>query len=237
MLLYLLKKNGSNIKDVGDGSQLRSQTKFPPKHYTDLFKGLGANPPQVNPKDNSGVLIISSNSSQEVEIGTSVMLINSVNAMQYLYNSDHGYATDNGGKGKVMTLNDGFMSEMLKKYKDRFDLKDVRFYTEITPVDLKTNKPIDNPHLVECQKIKYNGTKYTTPTNYPCPNNTKVLTRPRFGKIPGNREIPIDNLKIIGNPDIGFEIRVTFKYEYDQQSFSCDAMHKIQPSNKTSCTI
>ena len=54
------------------------------------------------------------------------------------------------------------------------------------------------------------------------------MTRPRFGteNIASTNEIP-DNLKIIGNPDIGFEVRVTFEYKYGQQDFSCDAMHRF----------
>ena len=227
---YGIKHNGSKLKYyepllIGDENGHNLKT---PSFYEKLFEELGLNPPLGSPTKNSGVPIINSSfPKSKIEIGTSVMLVNSVNALQYLYNSDPaGYSG-----GKTMNIPAGGMvSEMLKKYKKRFDLKDVQFGIKIYPMNLQTGKSIDTTS-VECRSMFYDGTKYDTDTSTNCPNN-KVLTRPRFGKAPAGSEIPKDYLKIIGNPDIGFEVRVTFEYKRNEQVFSCDAMQKFNHSIK-----
>ena len=216
--LLIGDENGHNLKT--------------PSFYKKLFEELGLNPPNPpleSPTKNSGVPIINSSFPKpKIEIGTSVMLVNSVNALQYLYNSDPaGYSS-----GKTMNIPAGGMvSEMLKKYKKRFDLKDVQFGIKIYPMNLQEGKSIEYNRVVGCRRMSYNGTKYVTDTLTNCPNN-KVLTRPRFGKAPAGSEIPKDYLKIIGNPDIGFEVRVTFEYKRNEQVFSCDAMQKFNHSIK-----
>ncbi len=194
-----------------------------PSLYTNLFKQLGVDPLLKSPTINSGVPIIKSSSSTEIEIGTSAMLVNSVNALQYLYNSDPLYST--GPKGKKLTnIPEGVVSKMLKAYSGRFNLKDVSFYVKITPIDLKTNEPIQNLNNA-CQITHYNGTEYVSQS---CPQSGYILTRPHFGTVPNGSEIP-SNLKIIGNPDIGFEIKVSFEYK---QNLSCDMIHRFSHSIK-----
>ena len=128
--------------------------------------------------------------------------------------------------GKTMSIPaDGVISEMLKKYKEKFGLKDVEFGIKIYPIDLQTGESIKHDRVVGCQRMSYNGTKYVVDTSTKCPSD-KVLTRPRFGKAPADSEIP-EYLKIIGNPNIGFEVRVNFEYTRNEQTFSCDAMHKF----------
>ena len=78
--------DSGNIKDVGDGSALN----FPPQMYRTLFQDLlGETLSSVNPKDHTGVPVITTDTNP-IEIAPGVMLINSVNALQYLYNLEPG---------------------------------------------------------------------------------------------------------------------------------------------------
>ena len=120
-----------NIKDVGDGSELA----FPPQMYQELYKnvvGMDIDPPiKVSPQSNTGEPIISDVSTYPIEISTSVLFVNSANALQYLYNSDSAYST---GDGKLISTNNGLMSSMYQKYKERFGLDNIQFYVKITPL-------------------------------------------------------------------------------------------------------
>ena len=131
-----------NIKDVGDGSELA----FPPQMYQELYKnvvGMDINPPiKVSPQSNTGEPIISDVSTYPIEISTSVLFVNSANALQYLYNSDSAYST---GDGKLISANNGLMSSMYQKYKERFGLDNIQFYVKITPLQdsaVITTRPI-----------------------------------------------------------------------------------------------
>ena len=133
-----IKKNGTIINDVGDGSELS----FPPEKYKTLYKNLGISPATQDPKTNTGKVLIGS--THPYDLSTSTLLVNSVNALQYLYNSDNLFFTDNSGMGKMYTLDgitsmvDGEMASLWEQYKDRFDLEDINFYIKIAPIDLTT---------------------------------------------------------------------------------------------------
>ena len=87
-----------NIKDVNDGSELS----FPPDMYKTLYKNLGLGTvSSQTPKDNTGQVVIGN--TYPYDVSTSTLLVNSVNALQYLYNSDNGFFTANSGKGKKYT--------------------------------------------------------------------------------------------------------------------------------------
>ena len=119
-----------NIQDVGDGSQLN----FPLnciKHYTKSCSMNISPPIKVSPQSNTGHLIISDKSTHPVEISTSTLIVNSINALQYLYNSDAAYSI---GDGKSISGNSGLMSSLLQKYKDQFDLSNTQFYIKIVPI-------------------------------------------------------------------------------------------------------
>ena len=109
-----------NIKDVGDGSELN----FPPQMYQRLYKnlvGMDINPPiKVSPKSNIGKPLVSDKNTHPIEISTSTLVVNSVNALQYLYNSDSAYST---GDGKLMNNNNSVISSLIQKYKERFELE------------------------------------------------------------------------------------------------------------------
>ena len=197
-----------NIEDVNSGSELS----FPPEMYKTLYKSLGIPSPTGDPQANAGKPLIGS--TYPFDISTSMLIINSVNALQYLYNSDNGFLTENSGKGKMYTVNamdSGQMSSILEKYGDQFDLEDIRFYIKVAPIDLKTEKEMTSP-----------------------PN--KIITRPRFGKAQHGQLSSA--LEVLGDPDIGFEITLTLKYDRNDQEYACDASHRfshqIKPIVKTS---
>ena len=214
--LFLDKDTGKswdttgNIKDVNDGSKIY----FPPQHYRDLFKNLGLNVGAQNPKDNTGEFIIGN--TYPYDISTSTLLVNSVNALQYLYNYDNTFFTGNSRKGKKYTINgmtSGKMSSIIKKYANRFDLEDVELYIKISPIDLQTNQPMT-----------------TSPPS-------QILTRPRFINNPKNHT-PSPALNVLGDTNIGFEIRVRLKYKKEDQVYDCEASHRfthqIKPLMETS---
>ena len=120
-----------NIQDVGDGSQFN----FPPQKYQGLYKnlvGMDISPPiKVSMQSNTGHPIISDKSTHPIEISTSTLIVNSVNALQYLYNSDAAYST---GDGKNISTGSGLMSSLLQKYKDQFNLGNIEFYVKIVPI-------------------------------------------------------------------------------------------------------
>ena len=131
-----------NIKDIGDGSELY----FPPQIYQKLYKdlvGMDIDPPiKVIPQSNTGKPIISDKNTYPIETSTSVLIVNSANVLQYLYNSDPAYST---GDGKHISANNGLMSSIYQKYKERFGLDNIQFYVKITPLKdsaVITTRPI-----------------------------------------------------------------------------------------------
>ena len=147
-----IKKNGSTIVDVNDGRELS----FPPEMYKALYNNLGVSFPIQYPETNTGKPLIGD--TYPFDLSTFVLIVNSVNALQYLYNSDNSFFTGNAKKGNKYTssgMSSGAISEMLKKYEDDFDLENLEFYIKITPIDLTSNEEMTSP-----------------------PN--KILARPRF---------------------------------------------------------
>ena len=133
-----IKDDGGVIKDVGSGSELS----FPPEMYKTLYTNLGVSPSIGNPQSNTGKPLIGD--SYPYDISTAVLIVNSVNALQYLYNSDNGF--NSGSKGKMHTAGgNGNMSNLLKKYEDQFDLAGMKFYIKVTPIDLQTEEEVASP--------------------------------------------------------------------------------------------
>ena len=198
----------NNIKHVNSGSKLS----FPPQMYKTLYTNLGVSPPIQDPGTNTDKPLIGA--TYPFEISTSTLIVNSVNALQYLYNSDNGFFTENSGKGKMYTSNSGEISTLLKSYKDRFDLEPIKFYVKIAPIDLTTDKAMTSP-----------------------PSN--ILTRPRIHN-PQNALISPD-LDVLGDPNIGFEITVNLEYTQNDQVYECNAMHRfthqVKPITKRSQSI
>ena len=188
-----IKDDGGVIKDVGSGSELS----FPPEMYKTLYTNLGVSPSIGNPQSNTGKPLIGD--SYPYDISTAVLIVNSVNALQYLYNSDNGF--NSGSKGKMHTAGgNGNMSNLLKKYEDQFDLAGMKFYIKVTPIDLQTEEEVASPP-------------------------SQILTRPRIHN-PQNVLLP-SALEVLGDPDIGFEIKVTLEYERNNQEYTCDASHRF----------
>ena len=204
---YNTSKPG-NIEHVKSGSELH----FPPDMYRTLYENLGVMDGAFiqDPETNTGDPLIGD--TYPYDLSTSVLIVNSVNALQHLYNSDNGFFTDPSGIGKMYTLSsmsDGVISEALKKYQEKFDLdsSSIKFYIKIAPIDLTTNDVLSSH-----------------------PN--KILTRPRFYN-PQNMSIsPAFNVVGVSRDDIGFEIKVTLEYNRDDQKYSCDAMHRFSHQSK-----
>ena len=175
-----------NIKDTGRGSQLN----FPPHMYQSLYKNLVgmdiSTPIKISPETNTGKILISDKSLHPIEISTSTLVVNSINALQYLYNSDPDYSTNNGKN---------VSSSSYKKYEERFKLDNIQFYVKITPVQ-------DNTVL----------------------NVRPILTRPRF---PQKSNAISSDLTILGEMDVGFEVKAQLEYQTNQQNFSCDAKRRF----------
>ena len=198
----------NNIKHINSGSELS----FPPEMYKTLYKNLGVSPPTQDPGTNTGVPLIGA--TYPFEISTSTLIVNSVNALQYLYNSDNGFFTENSGKGKMYTSNSGEISTLLKSYEDRFDLENIKFYIKVAPIDLIEEKAMTSPP-------------------------SKILTRLRFHNSGGAQLSPA--LSVLGDPNIGFEIKVNLEYTQNDQDYTCDAMHRfihqIKPITKRSQSL
>ncbi len=192
-----IKDDGGVVKDVGSGSELS----FPPEMYNELYKSLGITPPTGDPQSNTGKPLIGA--TYPFDISTSTLIVNSVNALQYLYNSDNGFFTENSGDGKMYTvngMNSGNMFSILEKYGDQFDLENLKFYIKISPINLQTEKPIASPP-------------------------SKILTRPRFHNPQGAQLSPA--LNVLGDPEIGFEITIMLKYNRNDQGYRCNASHRF----------
>ena len=147
------------------------------------------------------------------------------------------------------TLSNGRIPALWKQYKEQFNLDNVKFYVRIAPVDLashnKVLKTYAEINAVDgtdgiCKKTRYNGSSFVT-SNYSCPvhtsdsNHKLILTHPRLIN-PDNaslRRFITPDLTIVGNEDIGFEIKVMLKYKRNDQDFSCEAMHTFTHSTKS----
>ena len=226
----------AGIKDVAGHSRSTphpSQLKFPDV-FSENLKNLSMSISSGSSGDwvNTGVDIIQMKNNN-IELGSSVFIVNAVNVLQYLYNADSTYFTGtrkNGSEvwGKIWSnLGSG---SALEKYKKRFDLEDLNIYLLIRPVDtsagthtvLKTEADVST----KCQKASASGGTLTS-TSYTCPKNGShhlLLTRPRLvadivQKIPSY-------VVLHGNPDLGFELKVTIEYKEAKASekLHCDTM-------------
>ena len=195
---------------------------FPPQMYRDLFEKIGLSyNANDTPENNSGVRLIRRVSPFLIETSTSVLLINFVNALQYLYNSDPNEYFSAQGKEVTMPH-----LETLEGYKERFGLRDIKFYIKISPFNLATNEVMNSNSDIQCKKTQYNGSAYVI-SNYSCPTRAGrrlIVTRPRFHN-PNNITKILPNIQIVGNPDIGFELKVLVDYTLNEQEFSCEGMH------------
>ena len=201
---YNTSKPG-NIEHVKSGSELH----FPPDMYRTLYENLGVMDGAFiqDPETNTGDPLIGD--TYPYDLSTSVLIVNSVNALQHLYNSDNGFLNDPSGMGKEYTSGSmftGAISEVLKKYEEDFDLENLKFYIKITPIDLTTNEEMTSPP-------------------------SQILTRPRFHNPQGAALTPA--LNVLGDEDAGFEITVTLKYEREDQEYTCNASHRFSHSGKT----
>ena len=224
------------IKDVAGHSRSTtnpSQLKFP-GIFAKTFKNLSITIPAGSDGDwvNTGVDIVKRNS-DKVELGTSILIINTVNVLQYLYNSDKDYFTgtrQNSTEVWGKRWSNMISGSPLAKYKKQFDLSELNAYLLIRPVELGNETPnvltTEAQVQTKCQKASASGTTLTT-TSYTCPkdgNHHLLLTRPRLGK---NviRKIP-SHVVLHGNPDLGFELKVTIEYQKSNSSENlyCDVM-------------
>ena len=220
-----------------EGSNIELGSQFPPYLYRDMFAKLGISAGAFTPKANSGVPLFKifdntdPNNTDPIEISTSVLIVNSVNALQYLYNSDPEFFTGHSGKGRLFGTSD---LSALEKYKQDSDLKDIAFYLKISPVNLETNEVITQSSHIQCQETIYDGSQYIA-SNIACPTNGThrlIVTRPRFHDS-NNVDTIAAFLKIIGNENLGFEIKALLEYTTDDdQNFSCDGMHRFSHQSK-----
>ena len=230
----LIMPASQNIKDIAGHSRSTtnmSKLKFPgifAKTLKDMSMTISAG--SDGHWVNTGVDIIKMQNNQ-LELGSSVFIINTVNVLQYLYNSDQNYFTGtrkNGTEvwGKIWSTMDSGSS--LEKYKKKYAMNDLNVYLLIRPVELDAGVnnvlKTENDVKTKCQKATASGSTLTT-THYTCPKNGShylLLTRPRLTtdviqKIPSH-------VVLHGNPDLGFELKVTIEYEKPNFSdkFYCD---------------
>ena len=97
--------------------------------YKKIFKRLTGSSTSDN-VINAGMPLITNpadSTTKPIEIAPSVMLVNFVNFLQYLYNSNVAYSI---GDGKLISLNSpvqGSIPYFLERYKERFNLKKFEF--------------------------------------------------------------------------------------------------------------
>ena len=225
----LLSRSGtgvSNFNDLKNGSSL----KFP-GFINNVFNQLSINIGGGLAGDwaNTGVDIIEIDSSDKIHLGSSIFLINQVNVLQYLYNSDVAFFTGNVVSGQAMGKKFSMNSHPeLKKYAEKYGLQDLNLYILIRPVNLKTREAIS--HSDSQLNSKVQDCTYTSTNSSPqCSNSSgtrpKILTRPRLA----SGIVPHPNVVLHGNPHLGFELKVTLAYEYrdskgTSQDLSCEAM-------------
>ena len=113
-------------------------------------------------------MLISDKNTHPIEISTSTLVVNSTNALQYLYNADSAYSA---GDGKLMNNNNRVISSLIQKYEERFELNNVQFYLKITPV--RDNNPINTRPIL---------TRLSSPSNAnEIPLDLKILGEEKIG--------------------------------------------------------
>ncbi len=220
------------ITDTSSGNNL-SLT----KKYKDLYKALTNNTPPAL-LVNTGVPLVKLSNSGFINIGTSVLLVNSVNFLQYMYNSDPAFFNGNSGKGKEFTITSStqasnkVIASLWKDYLKKYNLQNVKFYIRINPVDLKNQKVIESYSGIKCHYTRYNGSKFVS-TEIPCPRPSThpahklVLTHPRLAVSGTSTLNSSSNLRTIGNPDLGFQVTVKLSYEKNNQDYFCKSMQRF----------
>ena len=219
ILLQYNTSKTNNYKDIRGGASL----KFP-----DIIKNTILDQLKVSITSstgngdwaNTGMDLIRFDASGKIHLASSVFLINQVNVLQYLYNSDSGFFNGNSGKGKKFNM---ASHTKLKEYAQKYGLKDLSLYILIQPFNLKNNQVINNYSGIQCGQQE--GTTYTS---YTCPTNGShrlILTRPLLAK---NLQ-PASDVILYGNPYLGFQIKTTIEYQRldskgNNQDLSCDAL-------------
>ena len=233
------------IADTSSGSDIGA-----PEMYKKLYEALTNSVAPVQ-LVNTGVPLVDVDSSGGTKVGTSVLLVNSVNFLQYLYNSDPDFFT---GDGKQFLINDTSninkerIAFLWQEYLKKYNLKNVQFYIKINPVNLTTQKVIESSTDIKCQEITYDGSQFIStslascPSSSPYPSHPLILTHPRLVLDEGSSSsaaafkarISHDHskLKTIGNPDLGFQLTIKLKYEKGNQGYDCKAMQRFSHQNR-----
>ena len=220
------------ITDTSSGNNLSLTDK-----YKNLYEELTNNTPPAL-LVNTGVPLVNLSGSGFINIGTSVLLVNSVNFLQYMYNSDPEFFNGNSGKGKDFTItsststsNNKVIASLWKDYLKKYNLQNVKFYIRINPVDLKNQKVIESYSGIKCYYTRYKGSKFVS-TEIPCPRPSShpshklVLTHPRLS-VGTSTLSSSSNLRTIGNPDLGFQVTVKLSYEKNNQDYFCKSMQRF----------
>ena len=193
----------------------------------------------------------------KLEIASSVLLINAVNFLQYLYNSDSRFFNGNSGLGKKFTINDNMtvlnanaegMHSLWNKYRQKYNLTDMEYYINVSPVILPAYKVIDDYDDIKCRKSYYDGANAKFATKpYDCPkdsshknsNHKLILTSPHLSS-PANSDHILASDKsspfrsyYLGNNNMGFQLKVKLSYKQNDQEMSCSAMQIFTHQTKT----
>lgn len=149
---------------------------------------------------------------RKIILGNGVLLVNSVNFLQNLYNHDGEYCNGNQGKGKLLGANHSLLSGLEMS---SLRMKNARVYLKIEAIGLKNMKPFEctGMNAPECRECDINGC-----TTSVCPTQGSrplVLTRPMKKGDP-DRPVEIKSLVLKGNPDIGFKATTTVVYGNQQ---------------------
>ena len=219
ILLQYNTSKTNNYKDIRGGASL----KFPDIIKNTILDQLKASITSSTGNGdwaNTGVNLIRFDASGKIHLASSIFLINQVNVLQYLYNSDSGFFNGNSGKGKKFNM---ASHTKLKEYAQKYGLKDLSLYILIQPFNLQNNQVINSYTGIQCGQQE--GTAYTS---YTCPTNGShrlILTRPLLAK---NLQ-PASDVILYGNPYLGFQIKTTIEYQRldskgNNQDLSCDAL-------------
>ena len=256
-----------SILDVGSVGTTTIATEFPmPDLYKDLYKELmGVSPPTTPHWINTEVPLVTYRNNR-VENGTALLLLNSVNFLQYLYNSDVLFFTGNpdpeitpvpvspnehrNKMGKEIDISQGSgndITAVLRGYKDRSNLKNMKYYIKVTPVSLaamsgtttggntfnvKANQLIEGYKHIYCQETSFDGSNFQN-TWIDCPkrgsSHKLIFTRPYLSEPQTSQlqqRMTFSNAAhrpvLKGTPYIGFQIKVRINYEQGTQKFSCE---------------
>ncbi len=251
--LFIKSKSGTSYGDDGNWEDVKLGQSIPASdHYKKLYKSLmNENMPTLS-WVNTGIPLVNvvSNTNQVVlESSSSVLLINSVNFLQYLYNKDPQFFKGNNGLGKkfviddsLSTLTDDRMHSLWYKYRRQYNLQNMSYYIKITPVRLPRNELLENYNDITCYKIYYEGGVFKTAT-YNCPRHPSdsshklILTSPRLSTPASTQRMISSNNHFrsyyLGNNDLGFQFKVKLKYEKNGQEMSCESMRIFSHQTKT----